>query len=462
MAFNQLNNDRPRILVVGGGYVGFTVASKLQKEIKASGGVVTVVDPHPYMTYLPFLPEVAGGNIEPRHATVPLRQHLRDCEVIGASVEKIDHERRIATVRGVDAGDVYELSYDQIVLGAGSVTRAFPIPGLAESAIGMKTIEEAQRVRNWVLGRIDYAALARDESERRRALTFVVVGGGFAGIETIAEIEDMARTAVERTSLLRPSDLRFILVEAMPRIMPEVPEQRAESVVAHLRSRGIEVLLNTSLGEVEDGTTLKLVNMADKSSAGVVESDTLIWTAGVQAAPFLKNSDLPLDERGRLRVGADLRVTGDEGPIEGAWGAGDNAAVPDLTGGGVGGFCVPNAQHASRQAVHLAKNLLASRNGGNLEDYYHENLGAVAGLGAFKGVANIKGRSFEGPLAWMLHRLYHGYAIPTTERTVRVVANWMLSNVFGRDTTPIRHEREPRLAFQQAIGVASEPEKARL
>ncbi|MCP3426799.1 FAD-dependent oxidoreductase [Rothia sp. AR01] len=462
MAFKQLTNDRPRILVVGGGYVGFTVAAKIQKAIKASGGVVTVVDPNPYMTYLPFLPEVAGGNIESRHAVVPLRQHLTDSEILTARVEKIDHANKKATVRGVDDGDSYELSYDQIVIGAGSVTRAFPIPGLAETAIGMKAIEEAEHVRNWVLERIEVAALLKDEAARRQALTFVVVGGGFAGVETIAEIEDMARAAVERTSLLRVSDLRFVMVEAMGRIMPEVPESRAESVVAHLRSRGIEVLLNTSLGEVVDGHTLKLVNMGDKSSAGEIESDTLIWTAGVQAAPFLKDSDLPVDERGRVRVGADLRVTGDEGPVEGAWAAGDNAAVPDLTGGGVGGFCVPNAQHASRQAVRLAKNLLASRNNGQLQDYYHENLGAVAGLGTLKGVANIKGKSFEGPLAWVMHRAYHGYAIPTVERTARVAANWALSAVFGRDTSPVRHLREPRLTFEMATGNAPEKKKARL
>ena len=401
MAFKQLTNDRPRILVVGGGYVGFTVASKIQKAVKASGGVVTVVDPTPYMTYLPFLPEVAGGNIEARHAVVPLRQHLPDSEILTARVEKVDHANKKATVRGVDNGDTYELSYDQIVIGAGSVTRAFPIPGLGESAIGMKAIEEAEHVRNWILQRLEVAALLKDEAARRRALTFVVVGG-------------------------------------------------------------IEVLLNTSLGEVVDNTTLKLVNMADKSSAGEIEADTLIWTAGVQAAPFLKESDLPLDERGRLRVGADLRVTGDEGPLEGAWGAGDNAAVPDLTGSGPGGFCVPNAQHASRQAVRLAKNLLASRNGGQLQDYYHENLGAVAGLGFLKGVANVKGKSFEGPLAWLMHRAYHGYAIPTVERTARVAANWALSAVFGRDTAPIRHLRQPRLSFQKATGGSADTKKARL
>ena len=177
---------------------------------------------------------------------------------------------------------------------------------------------------------------------------------------------------------------------------------------------------------------------------------------------MLKDTDFPIDERGRVRVGADLRVTGDNGVIEGAWAAGDNAAVPDLTGGGVGGFCVPNAQHASRQAVKLAENLLAARRGESLTDYYHENMGAVAGLGSWKGVANIKGKSISGPLAWLMHRGYHGMAIPTTERTARVVAGWAMNQIFGRDTTSIRHQRSPRRAFQTATGTAPEKSKARL
>ena len=461
MAFTKLAQDRPRILIVGGGYVGFTVAQKIQKVIKDAGGVVTIVDPNPYMTYQPFLPEVAAGSMEGRNATVPLRQHLRDTEIVGGRIVSINHAAKTAVVEPINAGETFELSYDEIVLGAGAVTRAFPIPGLSDVAIGMKTVEEAVSVRNWVLERIETASLTADEAERRRALTFVIVGGGFAGIETISELEDMAREAVRRNNRLRVSDLHFVLVEAAPRIMPEVPADRAEKVVAELRARGIEVLLNTSLADATDGH-LQLINMGDKSPAGELDTDTVIWTAGVAASPMLKETDFPIDERGRVRVGADLRVTGDNGVIEGAWAAGDNAAVPDLTGGGVGGFCVPNAQHASRQAVTLANNLLASRNGESLKDYYHETIGVVAGLGLWKGVANFKGKTIGGPLAWMMHRAYHGTAIPTTERTVRVMTTWALNQVFGRDTSSVRHQRSPRLAFQHATGTAPEKSKAKL
>ena len=460
MSFHKAQ-DRPRILIVGGGYVGFTVAKKIQKAIKQTGGVVTIVEPNPYMTYQPFLPEVAAGSMEGRNATVPLRQHLRDTELIPGHVVSVNHAERTATVEPIDNGEPFELKYDEIILGAGAVTRAFPIPGRAEVAIGMKTVEEAVSVRNWVLERIEVASVLDDPDARRRALTVVVVGGGFAGVETISELEDMAREAVNRNDRLSVSDLRFVMIEAAPRIMPEVPEDRAEKVVAELRARGIEVLLNTSLSDATDGH-LQLINMTDKSPAGEMDTDTLIWTAGVAASPMLKNTDFPIDERGRVRVNADLRVAGDNGVVEGAWAAGDNAAVPDLSGGGVGGFCVPNAQHASRQALVLAKNILASRRGEPLTDYYHETIGVVAGLGLWKGVANFKGKTLAGPLAWIMHRGYHGSAIPTTERTVRVMTTWALNQLFGRDTTTIRHQRSPRLAFQEATGTAPAKTKAKL
>jgi len=460
MSFHKAQ-DRPRILIVGGGYVGFTVAKKIQKAIKQTGGVVTIVEPNPYMTYQPFLPEVAAGSMEGRNATVPLRQHLRDTELIPGHVVSVNHAERTATVEPIDNGEPFELKYDEIILGAGAVTRAFPIPGLAEVAIGMKTVEEAVSLLNGGLDVLGFAPVREAPDARRRALPVVVVGGGFAGVETISELEDMAREAVNRNDRLSVSDLRFVMIEAAPRIMPEVPEDRAEKVVAELRARGIEVLLNTSLSDATDGH-LQLINMTDKSPAGEMDTDTLIWTAGVAASPMLKNTDFPIDERGRVRVNADLRVAGDNGVVEGAWAAGDNAAVPDLSGGGVGGFCVPNAQHASRQALVLAKNILASRRGEPLTDYYHETIGVVAGLGLWKGVANFKGKTFAGPLAWIMHRGYHGSAIPTTERTVRVMTTWALNQLFGRDTTTIRHQRSPRLAFQEATGTAPAKTKAKL
>ena len=464
MASKTQFSDRPRVLVVGGGYVGLYVAKNLQKKVKANGGIVTVVDPLPYMTYQPFLPEVAAGSIDARNAVVSHRMHLKSTELISGKVTSINHAARTAVVAPADGSEPFELPYQDVVLAAGSITRTFPIPGLAEAGIGLKTIEEALALRNKVLERIETASLMTDPAARARALTFVVVGGGFAGIETLTEMEDMARAAVRDNDRLKREDLRFVMIEAMGRVMPEVSKEQAEWVVSDMRSRGIEVLLNTSLANAEGGK-LALINMADKSPAGEFETDTLVWTAGVQANPMVRATDFPIDDRGRVRANAELRITGDDGPLDGAWAAGDVSAVPDLTGGGVGGFCVPNAQHAVRQAKQLAKNLLAARYGeGSVEEYRHENLGAVAGMGQYNGVANIKGfgKSFglKGFPAWLAHRGYHGLAMPMYERKARVIAGWLLNVTFGRDLTSLRNLKNPRRAFEEAATPAKKPATA--
>ncbi|WP_434618075.1 NAD(P)/FAD-dependent oxidoreductase [Arthrobacter sp. A5] len=448
--------DRPRVLIVGGGYVGLYVALRLQKKIANAGGIVTVVDPLPYMTYQPFLPEVAAGTIEARHAVVSHRKHLRQTELIQGSVTSIDHENRTAVVAPVDGGEHFELPYFDVVVAAGSITRTFPINGLAENGIGMKTIEEAVAVRNQVLDRIEAASTETDPAKRKRALTFVVVGGGFAGIETITELEDMARTAAKQNPRLNVAELRFVLVEAMGRIMPEVTQPQSEWVIEHLRSRNIEVLLNTSLASAVDNH-MSLINMPDKTVAQEFDADTLIWTAGVQANPMVRSTDFPIDPRGRVQVGADLRVTGEFGAIQNAWAAGDVAAVPDLTGGGVAGICVPNAQHALRQAKRLASNLWASRFNKPLTDYKHKSLGAVAGFGEWKGVANIMGVGLKGWPAWLAHRGYHGLAMPTFERKWRVISDWFISLFTGRDTTALLDLDRPRAAFRAAAGPAPKP-----
>lgn len=458
MAFKL--SDKPRVLIVGGGYVGLTAAQQLQKKVKAAGGVVTVVDPLPYMTYQPFLPEVVGGHIEARHAVVSHRKHLRDSELITGKVTSVDHSAKIAEVQ-LDSGETITMPYQDIVMGAGATTRTFPIEGLAEAGIGLKTIEEALHLRNHILERLETASTMTDEAAKRRALAFTVVGGGFAGIECIAEMEDIIRAAVAANPRLAQSDVRITLVEAMGRIMPEVSEDQAVGVVKHLQSRGIEVLLNTSLSSAVDGT-LELIAMADKSVVDTFEADTLVWTAGVAANAVARSSSFPVDERGRITGSATLQILNEDGDvIEGAWAAGDVAATPDLTGAGPGGFCVPNAQHAQRQAKVLAENLFSTRYGsGSVKQYKHKSLGAVAGLGLGKGVGNPMGVKLTGVLAWLAHRGYHGMAIPTAERTLRVAGGWLGEFVLGRDYTPLRDLETPRAAFFDAAGGNKKKEKA--
>ena len=452
MALIRNSKLRPRVLLVGGGYLGLVTAQNLLKNLGRGEATVTVVDPNPYMTYQPFLPEVAAGSIEPRHAVVPLRRNLKGAEVVTGYVRSINHAKKYAVVEP-EGDEAFELDYDHIVLAAGSVARALPIPGLDEEAIGVKRIEEAVALRDHILNQLDLAALMENDEERRKALTFAFVGGGFAGIEALAEIEDMVRSAVAQHETLTEADVRFVLVEAAPRVMPEVGEAQARWVVDHLRERGVDVYLETFL---QDCTNKR----CKLSNGEEFDADTIVWNAGVKANPLLVDSDLPLDDRGRLTVRADLRVEDENGVVEGAWGAGDNAAVPDLSGGGVGGYCVPNAQHAVRQAPVLAANILAALRGETeFRQYFHKSLGAVAGMGLYKGVAQMGDFETRGFLAWLMHRGYHGYAIPTVDRKLRVFTNWFLSFVAGRDLTALKDLDVPRKSFVEAAHSKPAPRK---
>lgn len=450
MASIPSSKSRPRILIVGGGYLGLYTAKRLQQRLRRGEATITVVDPYPYMTYAPFLPETAASSIEPRHVVVDLRRNLPRAQVVTGKVVKIDHDRRRVTVHpGI--GEDYELAYDQIVVAAGSVPRTLPIPGLAEQAIALKRVEEAVAVRDKLLDRLAAASSLPDSPVRRRALTFVVVGGGFNGVETLAELEDFARTAVREFEGLTVADLRFVLIEAAPRIMPEVGEDMALWVLDHLRGRGIDVYLETFLQSCVDGKV-------EMSNGETFEADTIVWSAGVKANPIIEDSGLPLDKRHRVRVRADLRVESDEGVVEGAWAAGDVAAVPDLTGTGPGGYCAPNAQNALRQAPVLADNVIATLRGGELREYYHKNLGAVAGLGLHKGVATVFGKvKIHGFPAWLMHRGYHGLAIPTINRKFRVFSDWMGNAIGRRDVVSMSAYQTPRAAFEEAAASGPKP-----
>ena len=431
----------PKILIVGGGYAGFYTAFKLQKHLRRGEAEVTLVDPLPYMTYQPFLPEVAAGSIEPRHVIVPLRRHLKKTNVVQGKVVAVDHKKKTATIEP-SAGKTYTVKYDQIVLAAGSVSRTFPIPGVADEAIGMKSIEEAIAVRDRLIDNFAKAANLPAGKERDRLLTVTVVGGGFAGIETFAELRSLASGLLKQYPELTIEDTKFHLIEAMGRIMPEVSLETSKWVLKNLAERAATVHLDTQLlsavgGKIELSTGVKF------------ESDLIVWTAGVMANPVVRATDFPIEERGRIRSSATLQITDDKGKvIKGAWAAGDNSAVPDLTGGGVGGMCVPNAQHAVRQAKLMAKNIVAVLRGEEPRQYIHKNLGAVAGLGLGHGVFQSGKIAVKGFVAWVMHRGYHGLAMPMWERKFRVIGDWVLQLIVGRDTTSIALRETPKAYFQ--------------
>jgi NADH dehydrogenase len=546
-----------RILVIGGGYVGMYTALRLQRRLgqrlrnaarpgqaappdapdalggkeapvaasleAADGVTITILDPDPYMTYQPFLPEAAAGSISPRHVVVPLRRVLPHCQVIVGEARSIDHDRRVAHITtlateqadaaraatqsasahkphpaqpadktrptetrppagkthpfhpappgGQPEPQTLELPYTELVLAPGSVARTLPIPGLAEHGIGFKTVEEAIGLRNHVLEQLDIASSTRDPAIRDAALTFVFVGGGYAGVEALAELEDMARYACRYYHNISAEDLRFLLVEASDRILPEVGTEMGGYALRELRARNIDVRLETRLDSCEN-------RVAVLSDGSRHPSRTLVWTAGVKPHPLLAHTGLPLTARGKLKCEPTLRVEG----TEHAWAAGDAAAVPDLTAepaapdtqkattdaqtgsatkpdGAELPLCAPNAQHAVRQARRLADNIAAVLEGQEPTPYRHSYAGSVASLGLHKGVAHVYGRKLKGYPAWFMHRAYHLSRVPTFNRKARVLAEWVLSGLFKREIVSLGSLEHPRAEFEHAAGTVRRPEE---
>jgi NADH dehydrogenase len=426
------------ILVVGAGFAGLYAAMGLRQAV-AEGHRVTVVNPESFFQYQPFLPEVASGTIDPRAAVVPLRRVMRHCRLLVGEVTRIDHAAREAHVRTF-AGDERMIGYDIVVLTPGSRSRVLPIPGLAERGIGFKTVQEAIYLRNHVLAQLDVAASHGDAARRRAALTFVFVGGGYAGVEALGELEDLARDALEHYPDLDPSEMRWILADAADRILPELPEPLASYAEEELRRRGIDIRLETRLESAEGGV-IRL------SGGEPFDAETLVWTAGVKPSPLARDSGMPVDAQGRLPVDRFLRVEG----IEGAWAAGDAAAVPDAPSGGLS---PPTAQHGLRQGKRIAANIDATLAGRPLQPFVYASFGGVCSLGRYKGVATVKGLRFKGFLGWFLHRSYHLLAMPTWTRRVKIAMDWTVALLFPRDLAQLGSLADPREPFERASGEA--------
>lgn len=413
------------VVVVGGGYAGLTVARRILR--KGRGIEVTVVNPSGYMTYQPLLPEVSAGTVQPGHVVVPLRSALPGAAVVNGTLTGLDVAAQVAEVSALD-GTTRHLAYDELVLAVGSVTRVFPIPGLVEHAIGFRTVEEALHLGNRVLSRLELAAATTDDETRRQALTFVFVGGGYAGIEALAELEDMARREITRFPNLSMADTRWLLVEVAERILTQHPERLAAYATAQLLDRGIQVRTGTAVTALRAGSVTL-------SSGEDVAADTVVWTAGVVANPVLRRVGLPCDQAGRVVTDDYLQVA------EGLWALGDCAAVPDRH---TGGSCPPTAQHAVRQAIRVADNIRGPR-----RPYRHRDAGAVASLGLRKGVAELYGVPLRGYTAWLVHRIYHGTRLPCSRRRLLVTIAWLLGSR-GRDPVALDALESPRMPLQEA------------
>ena len=305
------------VLILGGGFGGLTAARRLERKLAPHSANVTLVSDVNFMLYTPLLPGAAAGTLEPRHVVVPLREQLRHTQLHLGEVTGADPDRRVVMVRSI-GGDDAELPYDQLLVALGSTSRTLPIPGLAEYAMGFKTLSEAIALRNRVIMRLEQAELEDDEATRRALLTFVFVGAGYAGLEGLAELQDFAADVIERYPRARLVGVRFMLVEAKERVMPEVPPSLAAFATAELRKRGIEVRTSTTIEAVTaDTVTLQ--------GGEQVPARTLAWTAGVKPHPVVAKLGLPLGAGGRIVADRFCAVQGRPG----VWAIGDAAGVPD-------------------------------------------------------------------------------------------------------------------------------------
>jgi NADH:ubiquinone reductase (H+-translocating) len=405
------------VLILGGGFAGAYVARLLR-----GGRTATIVSRDNFMLYTPLLPEAASGTLEPRHTVVPLRAMCPRAELLLGTVESVDLAARTATVDG------RTLRWNDLVVALGAVPRTLPIPGLAEHGLSFKTLPDAIHLRNHVLQRLEAADATLDEEERERQLTFVFVGAGYAGVEALAELSDLVEDALRWYPRLQQARRRWVLVDAAPRILPEIPRRLGDYAMRELTARGIEIHVGTTLesaGAVEallgDGT--------------LIPTRTLVWTAGVAPNPVLREWGLPLDERGRVEVDELLRVRGHER----VWALGDCARVPNARSETPD---PPTCQHALRQARRLAKNLA-----GEPKPYGYRMLGQVATLGRHKGIADVLGLRLRGFAGWWVTRSYHLYQLPLAQRKLRVVVDWTVSLFFRRDIVELG-----RLGHPEGLG----------
>jgi NADH dehydrogenase len=420
------------VIVVGGGFAGASAARTLERLMPHGSVRLTLVNDVNFLLYTPFLPEAAAGTLEPRHVVTPLREILRDTDLrLGAIA---GHDAGARTVRLVSHdGAEEELRYDQLLVAVGSVSRSLPIPGLERHAIGFKSLADAIWLRNHVIETLETANASEDAARREALLTYVFVGGGYSGLEALAELQDFAADAIERYPRARLHGMRWILVEALDRVLPEVDLDLAEYAVHELRGRGIEIRLGVQLREAQERSVAL-------STGEQIATETLVWTAGVAPHPSLARLGLALDDRGRVEVDEAMAVRG----LDGVWAAGDCAAVPDPAKRR-GAACPPTAQHAVRQGPVVAHNIAAALGGARgRRRFDYRAKAAFVNLGRYKAVGKLGGLSFRGFPAWWMARTYHMSQIPGLARKVRAVADWTVGLPFARDTAEVGSIGHPR------------------
>ncbi|HTA12424.1 MAG TPA: NAD(P)/FAD-dependent oxidoreductase [Solirubrobacteraceae bacterium] len=420
-----------QVVIAGGGFGGFYAARALERLLPAQSAHVTLVNDANYMLYTPLLPGAAGATLDPRHVVVALRSQLRRTDLVIGRVTGADPTACTLGVDRID-GEHLELAYDQLVVALGSVSRTLPIPGLAEHAIGLKSLSDATALRNRVLACLDIAESLEDPARRAEYLGFVFVGAGYAGVEGLAELQDFAAQAIELYPRCAAQGMRWILVEAKGRIMQEVPPSLSTFAEDELRRRGIEVRTETTLLELSE-------RAARLSGDETIPARTAVWTAGVKPSPVISRLGLALDGEGRVLVDREMRVEARSPTVRPAragaqvWAIGDCAAVPDASRAGQS--CPPTAQHAIRQGRLVARNVAATLGGGRPRPFRYRTKGVVAELGHNQAVAITLGVRWRGLPAWMIARTYHLLLMPGLGRRLRLLVDWNVALLFGRDSS---------------------------
>jgi NADH:ubiquinone reductase (H+-translocating) len=415
------------VLIAGGGFAGAHAARELERLMPRQSVRLVLVNDVNFLLYTPFLPEAAAGMLEPRHVVTPLRDILRRTYLRLGAVTAHDPAARTVEITSHD-GETEEIGYDQLIVALGSVSRLLPVPGL-ERAIGFKSLADAIWLRNHVIETLEAANASEDPQRRRELLTYMFVGGGYAGLEALAELQDFAVDAIERYPRARLQGMNWILVEAMDRVLPETDADLAEYAAQQLRGRGIDIRLGTRVDEVNEDTVLL-------STGETIPARTVVWTTGVAPHPSLRELSLPLDEKGRVPVDAMMRVRGSDS----VWAIGDCAAVPDPTGG----ICPMTAQHAIRQGKTAGRNVAAALGVGEPRSFSYRNKGSFVNLGRYKAVAKTGRLKFRGFPAWWMARTYHVSQIPGAARKLRAVVDWTVGLPFARDVAEVGSIGHPR------------------
>jgi NADH:ubiquinone reductase (H+-translocating) len=429
------------VLILGGGFGGLTAARRLERKLAAHSANVTLVNDVNFMLYTPLLPGAAAGTLEPRHVVVPLREQLRRTELLVGHVLGADPERRIVRVRAI-GGDEHELPYDQLIVALGSTSRSLPIPGLAEHALGFKTLSEAIALRNQLLQTLEQAEQEKDPEVSRALLSYVFVGGGYAGLEGLAELQDFAADVLERYPRARLLGVRFMLVEAKDRVMTEISPDLAAFASAELRKRGIEIRTGTQVRRITDSSV-------ELDTGEIVPARTVVWTAGVKPVPAVATLGLPLGPGGRITADRYTAVPGHPG----VWSIGDAGAVPDPARKRKAPS-PPTAQHVVRQAKVAADNVVHALAGEpqRKRPFRYRTLGVFVDMGRHQAVASTVGIRWRGFPAWFLARTYHLALMPGNRRRARLVTDWTVGLLFGRDSAELGQLGHPPTLEEQTSG----------